>query len=74
MQNRLEGQRFFNEAITDTMAIAKDLIKKAADSHMQAEEMKLMAEAEQETIAFNRQVKELEEIEKAQNANKKKAE
>lgn len=65
MKSRLDGQKYFNFTITDTVEIAKEKIAKAVDTHRQTEELKLMSEAEAETIAYNRQLKEYEAKEAA---------
>ena len=64
MKSRLEGQKYFNFTISDTISIAKDLITKAVNDHRQQEELRLMREAEDETIAYNIWLKEKEEKEK----------
>ena len=73
MKSRLDGQKYFNFTIENTVSISKDLITKAVSDHRQQEELKLMREAEDETIAYNLWLKEKEAQEKEE-AEKRKLE
>ena len=65
MVSRLDGQKYFNFTVADTVEIAKEKVAKAVDVHRQQEELKLMAEAEAETRAYMEQLKAYEAIQAA---------
>ena len=58
MKSRLDGQKYFTFTVKDTLNIAQELVAQAVSDHRQAEELKLMREAEDETIAYNLHLKE----------------
>jgi len=72
MKHRLQGQTYFNDALMSTLRIAKECLDKAVDKHRQEEELKLMREAELETVEFNRLFKEQKAIEEAKSEQEKK--
>lgn len=74
MKNRLDGQKYFNFTIENTVQIAKKLLIKAIGDHRQQEELKLMRQAEEETIAYNQWLKDKEAKEKEEEEKKQKEE
>ena len=74
MFTRLDGQKNFNIVVEDTVKTAKEHIKRAVEEKRQAEEQKLMREAEEESIAYAKVLKEQEEALAAAKKEKEKQE